>query len=149
MQVANVAWKSHATCLPYGNIQAEIELMSPICHLRCSCHLWDLINNLASGIMVAPASEPSCGRGQSGAPPPTQQATHQALGIGSVKAKGKGRAVPVQLPAPAPLPASNSSPERSSHDSIKWEPYPCLIEQLLQWLWDNPTNWAILFNEKA
>ena len=64
-QVANVAQKSHATCLPYGKIKAEIELMSLIHHLRCSHHLSDLVNNLASGIMVAPVSEPSCDRGQS------------------------------------------------------------------------------------
>lgn len=48
-----------------------------------------------------------------------------------------------------PPATENPLHETPSHDSIKWEPYPHLTEQLLEWLWDNEADRAILFNEKV
>ena len=62
--------------------------------------------------------------------------------------------VPPPQPPPAPKPASQpkrsrKSAQNSSDDSqgVYWERYPYLTEKLLSWLWDNPADRAVLFNE--
>lgn len=76
------------------------------------------------------------------------------------KAKAKARAA-ASHPTPAP-PAIKSQVKRTrkraqennegssapSSVTVYWERYPYLTEKLLSWLWDNPADRAILFNEK-
>ncbi|KAI6003451.1 hypothetical protein F5J12DRAFT_783522 [Pisolithus orientalis] len=56
---------------------------------------------------------------------------------------------PLSVPQPSPNAASSKpKPRASGGKTLYWERYSHLTRELLTWLWENPADCAILFNER-